>query len=377
MRGRMDSERLTRRRCLGLVGAALSVGAAGCSGLGGSSDTANAANGTSTVNGTSTATGNESEPDAGGTSAYTEVYREVIDSVVLVRVPNGGLGSGWMYDQNHVVTNHHVVTDADTVEIQFKQGTTVTGTVVGTDAYSDLAAIRVSNKPDSAQPLPLANSEPAIGTKVAAVGSPYGLRGSLTSGVVSAVDRLIPSPVQGQQYRIPNAIQTDAPVNPGNSGGPLVNLDGTVLGVVNSGGGENIAFAISYQLVRRVIPALIKDGTYRHPYLGISVADVTQAIARANGLDQAQGVLVTDVASGGPAAGKLRPADGRTTVNGSRVPTGGDVILAVNGQQVNSREALISYLAVNASPGETVTLTVLRNGNRQKIDVTLGARPTP
>ena len=365
----------TRRGFLGALGAAAAAGLAGCS----ASDAAPQANGagTSPDGGTTTspnggAGATPAGADGEGASVFTQVYRQTIGSVVQIMVPNGGLGSGFVYDANHVVTNYHVVTTHERVQVQFARGESVTGRVVGTDQYTDLAVVRVENKPDYATPLSLVNEEPAIGTRVAAIGSPYGLDGSLTHGIVSGVNRLVPSP--NASFSIPNAIQTDAPVNPGNSGGPLMNLDGEVLGVINSGGGNDIAFAISAPMTQKVVSALIKDGVYRHPFLGVSLVDVTEAVARANNLDRARGLLVRDVVSGSPAEGVLQPSTRTTRVSGFQVPVGGDVIVSVNGHQISSRQELLSYLELNTTPGETVKLGIIRNGKRRTVTVTVGAR---
>ena len=383
-------ERLTRRRCLGLAAAA-TAGLAGCSATGdpdsagGTTEQAQQASATATgttassttASGDATSTGSgsndasqadtETGTEAESESVYTQVYRETIGSVVSVRVTaadtprgqSGGQGSGFVYDSNHVVTNAHVIGDADRVEVAFYRGANRTGRVVGRDLRADLAAVRIEQRPEYASPLSLVDEEPAVGTQVAAIGNPFGLDGTITSGIVSAVDRSIPSPI-GQNARIPNGIQTDAPVNPGNSGGPLVNLEGMVAGVVNSGGGENIAFAISAPYVEKVVSALIAEGDYEHPYMGVSLVPVTTELARNENLRNTRGLFVRDVLSGTPANGALRA---------------GDVLLAIDGTQVNSREALSSYLELETSPGDTVTLVIRRNGDRQQVKLTLGARP--
>jgi S1-C subfamily serine protease len=163
-------------------------------------------------------------------------------------------------------------------------------------------------------------------------------------------------------------------VNPGNSGGPLVDLDRKVLGVVNSGGGDNIAFAISSALVERVASGIIETGEYDHPFIGVGLADVTPAVAEANGLERARGLLVANVVDGVPAADVLQGSTGSTRVDGFRVPTGGDVILSVDGRRVDSTRELLSYLELNASPGETVEFTVLRDGEERTVSVELVAR---
>jgi S1-C subfamily serine protease len=384
----MTDER-TRREVLGLAGAAGATLLAGCSSgpdaenatstVEGTSTPAPAATGTPTATETSATTDSPSPEaegsdaaDEGFSDAFVELYDEVIGSVVAIQVPGGGLGSGFVYDEDHVVTNQHVVTDASTVEVQYAQGESATAEVVGTDPESDLAVVRAAGRPDYAEPLALVAEEPEVGTRVAAIGSPYGLQGSMSTGIVSGVNRLVPSP--NSEFRIPNTIQTDAAVNPGNSGGPLVSLDREVLGVVNSGGGDNIAFAISAALVERVVSGIIENGEYDHPFIGVGLADVTPTVAQANDLEQARGLLVTSVADGVPAADVLQGATGTTTVNGFRVPTGGDVILAAGGEPVGSARELLAYLELNASPGETVEFTILRDGEERTVSVELVAR---
>ncbi|UPV75081.1 trypsin-like peptidase domain-containing protein [Halorussus limi] len=364
----------TRRRVLGTLAAAATAGVAGCSSD--SSPTANSADAGERA--TTERPADRPARDASETtvadadSVYTRVYRQTSDSVALIRTPRGSQGSGFLYDDRHFVTNYHVVGSADRVSVQFDDTLSRVGRVVGRDPRSDLAVIEVE-VPDGVAPLELIDSEPSIGTRVAVVGSPYGLRGSLTSGIVSGVDRQVPSPVG--DYLIPNAIQTDAPVNPGNSGGPLVNLSGKVLGVVNSGGGDNIAFAISASLVRRVVPALVADGEYDHPYLGAKTTTVTELVARANEFPTAEGVLVVDVPSGVPAKGQLRPCTRTRLVEGFRVPVGGDAILAVDGTQIQTDKDLHAHLALEASPGDTLSVRIRRDGEVRTAPVKVGERP--
>jgi S1-C subfamily serine protease len=375
---RRDDQSQTRRALLGTLAAATTAGLAGCS-----ADDGRSSDGTdsTTSTGTPAATGTGAQTTARTASAttaadaesvYTEVYRETSPSVVQVRTPRGSLGSGFLIRETYVVTNYHVVGEADRVSLRFSDDTSRTSRVVGTDPRSDLAVIE-TDPPEGAEPLELVDREPTIGTRVAVVGSPYGLRGSLSSGVVSGVDRAVPSP-QGD-YRIPNAIQTDAPVNPGNSGGPLVDLDGDVLGVVNSGGGENIAFAISAPLVERVVSALVEDGSYRHPTLGVDTLPVTELVASANDLSSTEGLLVVDVAERTPAADVFRPATDVAEVEGYRVPTGGDVLLSVDGEAMTSRNDLHAYVALHTSPGTTVEAEVGRDGDRETVEVEVAALP--
>ena len=319
----------------------------------------------------------------GPTCDYSGLYADAIGSVVQVSRAEGE-GSGLVYrradgnDTSYVLTNQHVVGDATTVTVRFRQGEYGTGTVVGRDAYADLAVVRVDGAPGYAVPLPIAESVPRPGRGVAAIGSPFGLPGTVTHGIVSGVNRSMPT---DRGFAVPDVVQTDAPINPGNSGGPLLACDGTVVGVNTAGiqaaVGDNVGFAISPPLIRRVAPALIDAGEVDWPYLGIRSVDVTPAVAEANGLQAARGVVVVETIEGGPAAGALRPSEEVQTVRGQPAPTGGDVIVAIDGRQVDTGEDLSSFLATEAAPGDAVSITVLRDGERQQVNVTLGERPAP
>jgi S1-C subfamily serine protease len=376
--------RLTRRGFLGVAGAAL---LAGCN-SGGEEQTTTAPTGNTTTSTTPAADpttaagtdpGTDETPPGDGRSVYTETYREVEPSVVQIRArtPRGtGQGSGFVVDvggRRVIVTNHHVVADATRVTVRFRDETQQPAEVLGSDVYSDLAAVAVDPMPEDATPLELVDDGPAIGREVLAIGNPFGLTGSVSAGIVSGVDRLIPSP---GGIPIPNGIQTDAAVNPGNSGGPLVGLDGDVVGVVSSGGGDNIAFAVSALLARQVVPALVEDGEYDHPYLGASLAEVTPLIARANDLEESRGLILRRVADGGPADGVLQGSSARS-VDGTQVPVGGDVMVSFDGVSVSTIEGFASRLALETEPGETVPVTVLRDGEEVTVDVTLGERPPP
>lgn len=311
----------------------------------------------------------ERRPQAAG-SVYTDVYRETIPSVVLITTGQGQ-GTGFLYDDNHIVTNAHVVGRASSTKVRFDDGRWTSATVEGTDLHSDLAVLSVDTVPESATPLSFVQTQPVIGQEVIAIGNPYNLDGSVTSGIISGLNRLIPSPAG---YQIPDAIQTDAAVNPGNSGGPLMSLDNRVLGVVNSKRGDNIAFGISGALTQRVVSALIETGEYEHAYMGVSLDTVTPAIADANDMDRPRGLLVVQTVRGGPAAGVFEQSE-IETVGGQRVPVGGDVILEVDGTQIESMEDLASYLALQTSPGETIQVTVLRDGTETTVALQLAARP--
>jgi S1-C subfamily serine protease len=359
----MSRETSTRREFLTLGGIGLATALAGCSAPFSSNDNSSS----SPVKTDTPQTEPLSKADG---SEYTRVYRETISSVVLVKTDQGQ-GTGFLYDDEHVVTNAHVAGTASTTQLRYHDGTWSSGDVRGTDRHSDLAVISADSVPDDARPLPFMQQAPVIGQKVVAIGNPYNLDGTATSGIVSGTDRLIPSPAG---YRIPDAIQTDAAVNPGNSGGPLMSLDGTVVGVVNSKRGDNIAFGISAALTQRVVPALIERGQYEHAYMGVSLDTVTPTIADANELTEPRGLLVVQTVRDGPADGVLQSST-VDSVDGTRLPVGGDVILAVDGTPMQSFEDLASYLALRTRPGDTVQLTILRDGSEQTVAMTLGSRP--
>jgi S1-C subfamily serine protease len=314
---------------------------------------------------------------------YVSLYNQTIDSVVGVATTSGQ-GSGFVYQTSesnatsYVVTNAHVVGDASSVTVQFANEASRSADVVGQDRLADLAIVRVNETPASADALPVAESPPDTGEKVAALGSPFGLDETITHGIVSGVNRTLPTT---QTAAVPTVIQTDAPINPGNSGGPLVTCDGTVVGV-NSAGipaqrADNIGFAISSTLLNRVAPALVENGSYDHAFLGVSTTQVTPALASANDLEDTDGVYVHRAFESGPAADVLQGTSEFAVVDGTRVPVGGDVIVGIEGQPVNSTEDLSSFLVTDSRPGDTITLTVIRDGERQQVDVTLGDRPTP
>ncbi|WP_435125802.1 S1C family serine protease [Halobaculum sp. D14] len=352
----------SRREFLAAVGAAGAAGAAGCVRIGGRTGSGAPVSG--------------ADVDDSATAA---VYDRVVPSVVGVRVydDSGPLanGSGFVTDDG-VVTNQHVVAGASRVKLRFHGNVWRDADVVGTDAYSDLAVLSPADRPASATPLGWVDTspEPPVGTDVLAIGTPYGYDGSASSGVISGVDRLLPGP---NDFQIADAVQTDAALNPGNSGGPLVTMAGSVAGVVNSAGGENIGFAISAALAKRVVPALAADGDYDHSYMGVRLLEVSPTVAAAYGLDDVGGVVVTQVAADGPSAGVLRGSDGTDVVDGVRVPTGGDVIVGMAGRDVETQADLSNVLALRTSPGETIPVRVRRGDAATTVDLTLGARPEP
>jgi len=334
---------------------------------------------TASVGGVATAAQTNQQDGGQMRCNYQQLYDRSIDSVVSVRVATQGgefgQGSGFLYNESLIVTNEHVVANASNVEIQFDRGEWRTARIIGSDPYSDLAVLRVQNVPGYAEPLPVAERPAEPGQPVAALGSPLGLQGSITRGIVSGLNRTLPT---DRGFSIPDVVQTDAPINPGNSGGPLVNCAGNVTGVNTAGiqGGENLGFAIPAEVVRRVVPELVETGNYSHAFLGIASREVSPIVARANGLERAQGVLVVNLLPNSPASGVLRGSQQVQQVDGVPVPVGGDVVVSVEGTSVQSGEDLSSILA-ERRPGDTVTMTIIRDGQRQTVQVTLGERPPP
>ncbi|MFB6178759.1 MAG: S1C family serine protease [Halorientalis sp.] len=359
----MDDQRVTRRRVLAAAG--VTVGLAGCNAPT-SQSTPGAHEQPGLINST-----------PASQSVYTDVYRQTIDSVVRIRVytdTGTAQGSGFVYDDTHIVTNQHVVDGATAIEVRFTDGTWREASITGTDVYSDLAVIGVDSMPQVVTPLALMDGEAAVGQQVLAIGNPFGLSGSVSAGIVSGVDRTLPA---ANNFTIPDAIQTDAAVNPGNSGGPLVTLDGTVAGVINAGGADNIGFAISAALMRRVVPALIQTGNYQHSYMGVRLSNVTPIVADANDLANAQGVYIDEIVDGGPSDGVLQGSTETKLVNGVRVPVGGDVVVSMGEESILTRQALSTYLALASSPGETIPIGVVCDGTETTVQLTLGTRPEP
>ncbi|WP_435183072.1 S1C family serine protease [Halobellus sp. EA9] len=309
--------------------------------------------------------------------SYRRLYRHTIDSVVKIKVvrTTGGIatGSGFVYDaQGRIVTNRHVVRRAETVMVRFRNGEWAIGEVIGTDVYTDLAVIDVDGRPSFATPLPITNGSVRPGEPVVALGSPFGLEGTITHGIVSGVNRSMPTNLG---FTIPDTIQTDAPINPGNSGGPLLSLNGTVVGVNRATRGDNVGFAISADVLRRVVPALVERGSFHHPYLGVRTETVTPIIAAANGLSETRGAIVTELLPNSPASGIVRPAATEYTDAGRAIPVGGDIVVRIDGRTIQTRQELARYLLLHTRPGESVSLTVLRNGRRHKLTVQLARRP--
>jgi 2-alkenal reductase len=293
-------------------------------------------------------------------------------------------------NEGHIVTNQHVVDGASQVEISFSSGYKAYGTVIGSDADADVAVIKVDAPAEEIHPLVIGDSDTLqVGQSVIAIGNPFGLNGTMTLGIVSGLGRTQPAHAApaGGRFITADIIQTDAAINPGNSGGPLFNMNGEVIGInqsirtdnfneatgnaVNSG----VGFSISINLVKRIVPVLIRDGKYEYPYLGISSrSDMSLPIIEALGLSTFTGAYVLDVTPGSPAdlAG-IKAGDTPTSIDG--LNAGGDLIVGFDGRPISTFDELLGLLTSNKSPGDSVVLTVLRDGQPVDVTVTLGNRP--
>lgn len=321
-------------------------------------------------------------------SSMIELYRRVNPAVVHIFVLDGqsfaiGTGSGFVYDTDgHIITNNHVITGAGGLEVVFSNGERRPAEVVGADVDSDLAVIVVDSLPAGVQPIPLGNSNDVnVGQFVVAIGNPFGEAGSLSLGIVSGLGRSLASDriVQGGgRYSLPEVIQTDAAINPGNSGGPLLNLSGEVIGVnsaisTSTGSNSGVGFSIPVNAVHRVIPALIAEGVYHYPYMGIRMTSLDLAAQREMGLPQATGAYITDLTPNSPAeAAGLRASGFNDTIG---ILSGGDLIIAVDGRSIADPDDLISFLVFDAEVGQTITLTIIRDGQQLEVPLTLSERP--
>lgn len=304
-----------------------------------------------------------------------------------LNTPTRGEGSGFVWDkEGHIITNNHVIESADDITVVFADGRMIDATLVGADRDSDLAVLKVDLPAEQLQPVSLADSTGLhVGELAVAIGNPFGQEGTMTVGIISALGRLLPvesADVNAPRYNIPDVIQTDAAINPGNSGGVLLNDKGEVVGVTSAimsavRSSSGVGFAIPAAIVQQVVPVLIAEGHYEHPYVGISGTTLTpdQAAAMDLPVDQ-RGALVVEVVAGSPAekAG-LQGSEQQAEINGEQVSVGGDVIIAADGRTINSMDDLITDLSRYAQVNQSYSLTVLRDGREKVIDLTLAARP--
>jgi S1-C subfamily serine protease len=324
-----------------------------------------------------------------GEISLADLFEKSDDGVVKVSVrklseiPTGSsVGSGFVYDvSGHIITNNHVVEDSQKTTVTFLDGTSYNAKVIGTDPYTDLAVIKVDVNPSLLHPLPLGNSSTLrVGDQVAAIGNPFGLSGSMTSGIVSQLGRLLSTPGTAS-FSIPDVIQTDAAVNPGNSGGPLLNMKGQVIGIntaIQSGTGEfaGIGFAVPSNTVSKIVPVLIKESKYKHPWLGISGIDIDPDLASILGLQDTRGLLVVSIVKDSPAekAG-LHGSTETKEIDGIKYQIGGDVILSVDHKDVRKIDDILIHLQREKKVGDTIDLEILREGRVTNFELTLEERP--
>ena len=316
-----------------------------------------------------------------------EIFKNSEAGVVRVNVQRAeeeftptGVGSGFVFDKKgHIITNAHVVKDAIKVVVTFLDGRSYNAEIVGVDTFTDIAVIKVNADLSLLSPIFLGDSSNLqVGEPIAAIGNPFGLSGSMTSGIVSQLDRLLPS---GAGYSIPDVIQTDAAINPGNSGGPLLNMRGEIVGIntaIQSTTGEftGVGFAIPSQTVAKIVPILIKNGEYKHPWIGISGRDIGPDLAKVLNLNDAVGFLVITVIPDSPASrAGLQGSENTVERDGVQYTVGGDIILSVDGLEVREISDILIHLQRAKSVGDEMVLEIIRDGRTTNFTIILGERP--
>ena len=319
------------------------------------------------------------------------LFQKVENSVVQITDSNeinvfeSRLGSGFVYDDNgHIITNHHVVGGGgDRLDVTFPDGSVYRASLIGSDPSADIAVLYVRGvAKEKLLPLSLADSSKVrVGERVAAIGNPFGLSGSLSTGIVSGVGRQIPAQ-EDEGFTIPDIIQTDAPINPGNSGGPLLNMRGEVIGINSAiysttGQFAGVGFAIPSNTIGEIVPSLITTGSYHHPWLGVAGRDMTPGVADRLGLNEPRGFLVMDVVAGSPAekAG-IQSGDEDAVIDGIPVKLGGDLIIAIDDNTVRKIDDILAYVEMEKAVGDDLKLTILRDGQPMEVTATLTARPS-
>jgi len=317
-----------------------------------------------------------------------ELFKKTEQGVVKIETDannslsdRNAVGSGFVYDIfGHTITNAHVIENATKVTVTFLDGNQYNAEIIGADKFTDIAVIKVNEKPRLLHPLDIGDSSVLlVGEQVAAIGNPFGLSGSMTSGIVSQLGRLLFSPDNG--FSIPDVIQTDAAINPGNSGGPLLNMKGEVIGIntaLRSSTGEftGVGFAVPSNTIKKIVPSLIEEGKYHHPWMGITGIDIDPDLAKIRELGNAKGFLVVTVIDGHPAddAG-LQGVSKTVEIDGKEYPIDGDIIVSVDGKEVRKINDLLVHLQREKSVGDEMILGVLRDGDLMHLTLTLAERP--
>jgi S1-C subfamily serine protease len=338
---------------------------------------------------TSTPLGNIVQSNPTSHLSLADLFSKSQDGVVQIIVrktsdnsSDRAIGSGIVYDgSGHIITSNHVVDDYQKIRVVFHDGESYSAKITGTDQFADLAVIKVDASPQTFHTLPLGDSSKLrIGDEVIAIGSPFGLSGSMTTGIVSQVGRILNPPNIGS-FSIPNVIQTDAAINPGNSGGPLLNDQGEVIGIntaiqTQTGEFSGVGFAIPSNTMKRIVPLLIQDGHYKHPWLGVSGITVDADLSDSLGLSTHSGFLIGTIVPDSPAAKAGLHASNQTkTVDGIKYKFGGDIIIAVDKTPVLKLEDLLNYLQDNKSAGDKMILKINRGGKIMDVTLVLQERP--
>ena len=316
-----------------------------------------------------------------------EIFEKTEASVVQVNVRAidgtsnpGSMGSGFVYsDDGYIITNNHVVDNAGKVTITFLDGESYIAKIIGTDADLDIAVLKVEIGSTYLQPIPIGDSSHLkVGEPIAAIGNPFGLSGSMTSGIISQIGRLLP---QDSGYSIPDVIQTDAAINPGNSGGPLLNMKGEVVGMntaIQSATGEftGVGFAVPSNTIKKVVPVLIRDGIFHHPWMGISGSDVDPDLAKIRELNSSKGFLIASVIEGSPAeAAGLQGITITKEIDGREYALDGDIIVKIDDIVVRQISDILIHLQREKSIGDELIMTVNRDGTMIEAVLVLGERP--
>lgn len=309
--------------------------------------------------------------------AFESIFNRTGKSVVYLNTEDSR-ASGFVYNKDgYIVTNQHVIEGSSQIEVSFTDGDTKRAEIIGQDPYTDLAVLKVDKS--GLKPLNFTDSSKVrVGQTAIAIGNPFGLDSSMTQGIISQTGRSIR--VEGG-FSIRNVIQTDAAINPGNSGGPLLNREGKVVGVntaieTQSGGFQGVGFAIPANTVKRVVPELIEEGEYEHPWIGVRGRDVNPDIAEKMNLENSSGFLVLDVVNGSPADNAGLQSSTRTVeIDGNEMLVGGDVIVGMNGERMRGIEDILEFLALETDVGDQVTMEVIRDGERVRTNLTLQSRP--
>lgn len=329
---------------------------------------------------------------------YTQIYNKVANSVVQITsirsstnthiIVNGspleqqavGSGSGFVYDDlGHIITNNHVIEDAESIKVTFNSGNTYSTQVIGSDAYNDIAILEITDNFSDESIAPLESSDSSslmVGETAIAIGNPFGLSNTMTAGIVSQTGRLLPSD-NSRGFSIPNIIQTDAAINPGNSGGPLLNIDGQVIGMntairTNTGEFSGIGFAVPSNTINKIVPVLIQEGSYKHSWIGISGVDVSSEIADALDLSKNyKGVMIANIVEDGPAD---KAGMQEAVYNNKQEIKNADIIIRVDGKMITTMGDIIQYIS-EKNIGDKILVTINRNGETIDLQVTLASRP--